>query len=94
MNFLLLLKIISLIEHLEDHTITLVPVQYYCTGKVWSFKNNNGNVEDFQHHTSEILASMDKKNFYLSSFGEGYNGELFLIDYNGSLYKIIPLKNN
>jgi len=66
----------------------------YCTGKVWSFKNNDGIITDFQNHTLEILESIDKKSFYLSSFGEGYDGELFVIDYNGSLYKIIPSKNN
>ena len=66
----------------------------YCTGKVWSFYNNNGMVENFYDHTSDILNSMNKKSFYLSSFGEGYDGELFLIDYNGSLYKIIVLKDN
>ena len=62
----------------------------YCTGKIWSFRNNNGIVTDFKDHTSEILSSMDKKSFYLSSFGESYDGELFIIDYNGSLYKILP----
>ena len=36
--------------------------------------------------------NLNKKSFYLSSFGEKYNGELFLIDYNGSLYEIIPLE--
>ena len=61
----------------------------YCTGKVWSFKNNDGVISDFKDHTIDILDSMDKKSFYLSSFGESYDGELFLIDYNGSLYKII-----
>ena len=66
----------------------------YCTGKVWSFNNSNGVIGDFKDHTQEILSSINKKSFYLSSFGESYDGELFLIDYNGSLYKIISLKNN
>ena len=30
----------------------------------------------------------NKKQFYLSSFGEDENGELYLIDYNGGLYSI------
>ena len=63
----------------------------YCTGKVWSFNKNGNSVENFKDHTFEILSSMDKKKFYLSSFGEGYDGELFLVDYNGALYKISPL---
>ena len=64
----------------------------YCTGKVWSFKNNNGIIQNFEDHTEEIAKSIDKRSFYLSSFGEDYQGELFLIDYNGSLYRIIPFK--
>ena len=64
----------------------------YCTGKVWSFKNNNGNIQEFYNHSLEILDSMNKKSFYLSSFGEKYNGELFLVDYSGGLYQIIGLE--
>jgi len=64
----------------------------YCTGKVWSFKNEDNVIQDFQDHSHDILELMDGKSFYLSSFGEAYDGELFLIDYNGSLYRIIPFK--
>ena len=61
----------------------------YCTGKVWSFINNKGKIRDIKDHTLEILEPIKKESFYLSSFGQAYNGELFLIDYNGSLYKIL-----
>ena len=61
----------------------------YCTGKVWSLKNNdqNGNI-DIKEHTNELLKTMNKKQFYLSSFGEDEDGELYLIDYSGNLYSI------
>ena len=59
----------------------------YCTGKVWSLKNNNGEL-DIKEHTSELLETMNKKQFYLSSFGEDEEGELYLIDYSGDLYSI------
>ena len=59
----------------------------YCTGKVWSLKNNNGNIEVIEH-TQELLKTMDKQQFYLSSFGEDENGELFLINYSGEIYSI------
>ena len=59
----------------------------YCTGKVWSLKNNNGNI-DIKEHTNELLETMNKKQFYLSSFGEDQEGELYLIDYSGDLYSI------
>ena len=60
----------------------------YCTGKVWSFKFKDREVLDFQDHTEELLASINKKSFYLSSFGETSDGELLLIDYNGSIYML------
>ena len=34
------------------------------------------------------LGSINKKKFYLSSFGETENGELLLVDYSGSIYKL------
>jgi len=59
----------------------------YCTGKVWSLKNNDGDI-DIKEHTNELLETMNKKQFYLSSFGEDEEGELYLIDYSGDLYSI------
>ena len=59
----------------------------YCTGKVWSLKNDNGNL-DMRNHTEELLKSMNKKEFYLSSFGEDAEGELYIINYSGQVYSI------
>ena len=61
----------------------------YCTGKIWSFKYDNGELLNFEDHTNELLQSINKKKFYLSSFGETSAGELLLIDYSGSLYKLV-----
>ena len=60
----------------------------YCTGKIWSFKKIGDEITDFKDHTNELLNSINKKRFYLSSFGELANGELLLIDYSGSIYKL------
>ena len=57
------------------------------------FENNQTLEDNFIDHTQEILQSMNKQSFYLSSFGQRYNGELLLVDYNGYLYEIIPLNN-
>ena len=59
----------------------------YCTGKVWSLKNINGELEIIDH-TQELLEKMDKSQFYLSSFGEDEDGELYLVDYAGEIYSI------
>lgn len=60
----------------------------YCTGKIWSILIK-GNDIDLLDHTEEILESMGKREFYLSSFGEDNNGEIYLVDYNGTIYKLI-----
>ena len=59
----------------------------YCTGKVWSLKNDKNNI-DIINHTDELLEAMNKTEFYLSSFGEDESGELYLIDYSGDIYSI------
>ena len=59
----------------------------YCTGKIWSLKNDNGNI-DLKDHTEELLESMDNKGFYLSYFGEDEKGELYIINYSGQVYSI------
>ena len=59
----------------------------YCTGKVWSLKNVDGKIE-LKEHTKELLESMNKKEFYLSSFGEDNTGELYLVNYSGEIYSI------
>ncbi len=62
----------------------------YCTGKVWSIKTDKNNL-DIIDHTKDILSSMGKREFYLSSFGQDNNGEIFLVDYNGTIYKLKDL---
>jgi glucose/arabinose dehydrogenase len=59
----------------------------YCTGKVWSILNNGSNL-DLKDHTHELLVSMNKKEFYLSSFGEDEKGELYIVNYSGQIYSI------
>ena len=59
----------------------------YCTGKVWSFIKGQEDTSLIDH-TEELLNSMNKSEFYLSSFGEGEDGELYLIDYSGDVYSI------
>jgi hypothetical protein len=63
----------------------------YCTGKVWSIKIEDGIGKDVQEHTASIMKSMGKREFYLSSFGQDNNNELFIIDYNGTIYRLINI---
>ena len=60
----------------------------YCTGKIWSFTIVNNELSDYAQW--EIIGI--KEDLYLSSFGEDGNGELYMINHTGSIYKIIDAK--
>ena len=63
----------------------------YCTGKVWSILIQDNDVINLKNHTKNIMDSMGKKEFYLSSFGQDNNNEIFLIDYNGTIYQLVNI---
>lgn len=61
----------------------------YCSGNIWTFKEVNGKVTHFQNRTDEINLGGGTFTNYISSFGEDNDGELYIVDYNGAVYKII-----
>ena len=63
----------------------------YCTGKIWSIVVNENESINLKNHTGSIMNSIGKKEFYLSSFGEDNEGEIFIIDYNGTIYKLVNI---
>ena len=63
----------------------------YCTGKIWSIVVNENESINLKNHTGSIMNSIGKKEFYLSSFGEDNKGEIFIIDYNGTIYKLVNI---
>jgi len=61
----------------------------YCSGNIWTFKVKNGKAVEFQNRTEEINIADGEFTNYISSFGEDEDGELYIIDYNGGVYKIV-----
>ena len=60
----------------------------YCTGRIWMFQHENDTVSNLSEITDIINLEDNKETVYISSFGEDANGELYIINYNGSIYKI------
>jgi len=60
----------------------------YCTGRIWMFKYKENKVNNLSEITDIINLENNKETVYISSFGEDSNGELYIINYNGSIYKI------
>ena len=61
----------------------------YCTGRIWSLKSEKNGVT-----TSTNISNILKKNsketpLFISSFGEDNNGELYIVDYLGAIYKFV-----
>ena len=56
----------------------------FCTGKIWSLNPVDGTIKDL---TTQLLG---EKKSMISSFGEDINGELYIVEFSGSIYKIVP----
>ena len=56
----------------------------FCTGKIWSLNPVDGTTNDL---TTQLLG---EKKSMISSFGEDINGELYIVEFSGSIYKIVP----
>ena len=61
----------------------------YCSGNIWTFKVLNGKAVEFENRTEEINLANGEFTTYISSFGEDANGELYIVEYNGGIYKLI-----
>ena len=52
----------------------------FCQGHIWAAANNDG-----QWQTQRVMQGA----FNVSSFGEDVDGELYVLDYSGSVYKVV-----
>jgi glucose/arabinose dehydrogenase len=58
----------------------------YCTGNIYSFVKTVGGTTAVTDRTAE-LGSLGMN---ISSFGQDAFGEIYIVDYSGSIYKIVP----
>lgn len=61
----------------------------YCTGRIWAFNYDNGKVSNFQNIRKKLKKNSEDLPLFISSFGEDSSGELYVVDYLGSIYKFI-----
>tara|TARA_B100002052_G_scaffold204206_1_gene186466 strand:- start:1 stop:1185 length:1185 start_codon:yes stop_codon:yes gene_type:complete len=61
----------------------------YCTGRIWAFQFANNQVQNLKELTKDINLNDGKGTIYISSFGQDADGELYIIDYSGDIYKLI-----
>ena len=61
----------------------------YCTGRIWAFNYDEGKVSNFQNIRKKIKINSEELPLFISSFGEDSSGELYVVDYLGSVHKFI-----
>jgi hypothetical protein len=67
----------------------------YVTNNVWSFRYVNGVKTEFTLRNSAITPSIENATVnQIASFGEDANGELYIVDHGGQIYKIIPAEGD
>jgi len=60
----------------------------YCTGRIWAFQFIDNQVQNLKELTKDINLGGGEGTIYISSFGEDADGELYIIDYSGDIYKL------
>ena len=60
----------------------------YQNPRIWSFQLKGGKVRDFKDHTSTLQPEGGRINL-ISSFGEDADGEVYLVDHTGPVYRIV-----
>jgi glucose/arabinose dehydrogenase len=60
----------------------------YCTSKIWSFRYDGSNTYDYEDRTSELAPGSGSISS-ISAFGEDANGEIYICDLGGEVYKIV-----
>jgi glucose/arabinose dehydrogenase len=62
----------------------------YCSSKIWSFRYENGQVQEFTDRTAELEPAGSLTINSITSFGQDAAGELYIVDPSGGeIYKII-----
>jgi hypothetical protein len=60
----------------------------YQNPRIWSVVEGGGKVSDFTDHTSDLQPEGGRINL-ISSFGEDADGELYITDLSGPVYRIV-----
>jgi glucose/arabinose dehydrogenase len=60
----------------------------YQNPRIWSFAQSGGKARNFQDHTADLQPEGGRINL-ISSFAEDNDGNLFVIDHTGPVYKMV-----
>ncbi len=61
----------------------------YCAGTVWSFRYTGGAVTEFTNRSAQLAVGIASPINNVSSFGEDARGELYIVDHDGDIFRIV-----
>ncbi len=61
----------------------------FCTGRIWSFKRNGSDVTQLTERTAELRPQTGGTINNVTSFGEDDRGEIYIVDKDGEIFKIV-----
>jgi len=62
----------------------------FCSDQVWSFRYDGSNLTSFTDRTAELNPGNGVLIDSIASFGEDGNGELYIVDLGGEIFKLCP----
>lgn len=65
----------------------------FITGQIWTFRYDGDAVSEFSERTQEIAPAGADNIDMISSFYEDAEGELYIVDFDGQVFKIVPNPN-
>ena len=64
----------------------------YCSGNIWTFQYDGQTLSDLQLRHAELEPAGTPSINFIVAFGEDAHGEIYICDFDGEIYKIIPAK--
>lgn len=62
----------------------------FCSGNIWSFKWDGEKITEFKERKEELKPDQKGKSIrYITSFGQDADGELYILDKDGDIFKIV-----
>jgi glucose/arabinose dehydrogenase len=62
----------------------------FITGRVWAFRHRGGTISDLTELTGQLVSVDGHRPNLISSFGEDSDGELYVVDFLGEIFRIEP----
>lgn len=62
----------------------------FSRGTMGSFRNDASGITDLTDRTDELAVPAGLGAFSIASFGEGANGDLYVVDYGGRVLMLVP----